>query len=90
MFAILADRCSAHKLILLATYTATALLRFSLLLVHSFGIMLVLVVLMEVCNSPINIVVDAAVMGAGGVRHSGSDNSPECRWWLVVESLSCL
>ena len=68
MFAVLADQCSAHKLILLVTYTATALLRFSLSLVHSFGLMLVLVVVMEVCNSPINIIVDAAVMGAAGVR----------------------
>ena len=67
---MLADRCSAHKLILLATYTATALLRFSLSLVHSLGLMLVLVVVMEICNSPINIIVDAAVMGAAGVRLS--------------------
>lgn len=72
LFAVLADRCSAHKLILLAMYTATALLRFGLSLVHSFGLMLVLVVIMEVCNSPINIVVDAAVMGAAGVRLSCS------------------
>ena len=70
VFAVLADQCSAHKLVLLATYTATALLRFSLSLVHSFGLMLVLVVVMEVCNSPINIIVDAAVMGAAGVRLS--------------------
>ena len=72
MFAVLADRCSAHKLILLVTYTATALLRFSLSLVHSFGLMLVMVVVMEVCNSPINIIVDAAVMGVAGVRFSCS------------------
>ena len=90
MFAVLADRCSAHKLILLAKYTATALLRFSLSVVQSFGLVLVLVVLMEVCNSPINIIVDAAVMGAGGVRIPCSDEVHSCPWCAGADSLAYL
>ncbi|KAK9832540.1 hypothetical protein WJX81_007525 [Elliptochloris bilobata] len=79
VFAVAADHLAAHKPILLATYAATALLRFSLSLPQSFGLTLVLVVLMEVCNSPINIIVDAAVMGAGGEREYG-----RARLWGAV------
>ena len=76
VFAIVADYLAAHKTVLLATYTATALLRFSLSWVQSFGLMLAVVVLMEVAGSPINIIVDAAVMGAGGVRALSSTQGP--------------
>ena len=43
---------------------------------NRFGLMLALVVLMEVAGSPINIIVDAAVMGAGGVRALSSTQGP--------------
>ncbi len=68
VFAVAADHLAAHKVILLATYGVTAALRFSLSTVQSFGLMLAMVVLMEVASAPVNILVDASVMSAGGVR----------------------
>ena len=68
VFAVAADHLAAHKVILLATYGVTAALRFSLSAVQSFGLMLAMVVLMEVASAPVNIIVDASVMSAGGVR----------------------
>ena len=68
LWAGLADYNQAHHSILVLAFVATIVLRYSIRLVSSFPLVLLVLALSESTNAPIIIITDAAVMAACGAE----------------------